>query len=62
MKKDIIFLLAVLFLKSAESQNARLNFPIGVQGYTFRNHFPTNVIGTLDHETFWYHGIRRQRT
>lgn len=48
MKKGIVFLLAVLFLKSAESQNARLNFPIGVQGYTFRNHFPTNVIGTLD--------------
>lgn len=48
MKKSIVFLLAVLLLETVEAQNARLTFPIGVQAYTFRNHFPTNVVGTLD--------------
>ena len=48
MKNYFLLFCLFLFLETANAQNAILNFPIGVQAYTFRNHFPTNVIGTLD--------------
>ncbi len=48
MKKGFLYFLTVLCLNTTQAQKPILNFPIGVQAYTFRNHFPTNVVGTLD--------------
>ena len=48
MKNYFLLLLVFLFLATLNAQNALFNFPVGVQAYTFRNHFPTNVVGTLD--------------
>ncbi len=48
MKNYFLLILVFLFLETVNAQTALLNFPIGVQAYTFRKHFPTNVVGTLD--------------
>ncbi len=42
----LILLLSFLFLESNAQE--LVNFPIGVQAYTFRNHFPKDVAKTLD--------------
>lgn len=48
MKKSIFIFIVVLFIGKTGAQKPLYDFPIGVQAYTFRNHFPSNVIGTLD--------------
>jgi sugar phosphate isomerase/epimerase len=48
MKKLIILGFFTLFFSEMQAQKPLFNFPMGVQAYTFRKHFPNNVIGTLD--------------
>ena len=48
MKKITILLLFALFSQEATAQKPLFTAPFGVQAYTFRNHFPNNVVGTLD--------------
>ena len=48
MKKLLILGFISLFLKDMQAQKPLFTFPVGVQAYTFRKHFPNNVIGTLD--------------
>jgi len=47
-EKWALVLLCALFFGAVEAQKPLCTFPMGVQAYTFRNHFPANVIGTLD--------------
>ena len=48
MKKLHTLFFISLFLSEIQAQKPLFTFSMGVQGYTFRNHFPNNVIGTLD--------------
>jgi sugar phosphate isomerase/epimerase len=48
MKKILLLLFCVAVLQTASAQKPLFNAPFGVQAYTFRSHFPTNVVGTLD--------------
>lgn len=54
MKKNLInlsiFLLCIATFQEtfAQKSNKLFNYPFGVQAYTFRNHFPNSVEGTLD--------------
>jgi sugar phosphate isomerase/epimerase len=45
--KKLIFLSLIISLH-LQAQKKLFTAPIGVQAYTFRNHFPKNVEGTLD--------------
>ncbi len=48
MKNSIFTLSIFLFLQAAQAQKPLYTFPLGVQTYTFRNHLPKDVPGTLD--------------
>ncbi len=48
MKKLLFFVFIILFLGEANAQKPLYTAPFGIQAYTFRNHFPTDVVGTLD--------------
>ena len=48
MKKLPILLFVVLFFQELKAQEPLYTNPFGVQAWTFRNHFPSNVVGTLD--------------
>lgn len=54
MKKNLInlsiFLLCFATFQESFAQKSKklFNYPFGVQAYTFRNHFPNSVEGTLD--------------
>ena len=54
MKKNLInlsiFLLCIATFQETIAQKSKklFNYPFGVQAYTFRNHFPNSVEGTLD--------------
>ena len=48
MKPKFIFLSLLLLSVSAIAQKKLYTYPLGVQAYTFRNHFPNGVEKTLD--------------
>ena len=51
MKKHLLFLaifLSCFELIFAQTNKKLYNYPLGVQAYTFRNHFPKGVEATLD--------------
>lgn len=48
MKNILILFFCAFCLQDAIAQKPLYNAPFGAQAYTFRSHFPTNVIGTLD--------------
>lgn len=48
MKNILILLFCAFCLQVVKAQKPLYNAPFGVQAYTFRSHFPTNVVGTLD--------------
>ncbi|MCC6459577.1 MAG: TIM barrel protein [Saprospiraceae bacterium] len=50
IRKNLFYSLALLALLSAcvQAQQPLYSFPLGIQAYTFRNHWPKNVPATLD--------------
>ncbi len=50
MKKQVLIILSILLISGADllAQKKLYTWPLGVQGYTFRNHFPNGVEKTLD--------------
>jgi sugar phosphate isomerase/epimerase len=48
MKFKLVFLSFVLCSLSVSAQKKLYTYPLGVQAYTFRNHFPKGVEQTLD--------------
>lgn len=48
--KKIIYRIGIFTVLTAcaQAQKPLFTFPLGVQAYTFRNHFPKNVAATLD--------------
>ena len=50
MKKIIITLLSIMAFQELLAQKSKniYTFPFGVQGYTYRKHFPKSIEGTLD--------------
>lgn len=48
MKKLILTLLVLFIIQAVQAQKPLYTFPLGVQTYTFRNHLPKDVAGTLD--------------
>ena len=48
MKKQLLLWLPLSIALHLQAQKPLYTAPLGVQAYTFRHHFPTNVVGTLD--------------